>query len=154
MGKKINIIARCSAFCLVFVLVFGQLTQVYRRNDDETNEIHAFYDEPKDSLDVLYIGSSPLLRGVSSMLMYQDHGFTGYARASALQAPSVSYGLLAESLEYQNPEVVVLVCDNLFQSYDYAEQEGDMRRAMDGMKLSTYKWEIIQEVTAADERQI
>lgn len=149
MGKKINIIARCSAFCLVFVLLFGQFTQMYRRDDDETNEIHAFYDEPKDSLDVLYIGSSPLLRGVSSMLMYQDHGFTGYARASALQAPSVSYGLLAESLEYQNPEVVVLVCDNLFQSYDYAEQEGDMRRAMDGMKLSPYKWEIIQEVTAS-----
>lgn len=77
MGKKINIIARCSAFCLVFVLLFGQFTQMYRRDDDETNEIHAFYDEPKDSLDVLYIGSSPLLRGVSSMLMYQDHGFTG-----------------------------------------------------------------------------
>lgn len=70
-----------------------------------------------------------------------------------MQAPSVSYGLLAESLEYQSPEVVVLVCDNLFQSYDYAQQEGDMRRAMDGMKFSRYKWDIIQEVTAADERQ-
>ncbi|HIY05314.1 MAG TPA: hypothetical protein H9733_10175 [Candidatus Anaerotignum merdipullorum] len=153
MRKQMHIIARCSAFCLLFVLLFGQLTQTLRRDDDETNEIHAFYGEAENSIDVLYIGSSPLLRGVSPMLMYQEHGFTGYSRASALQAPSVSYGLLAESLEYQSPEVVVLVCDNLFQSYDYAQQEGDMRRAMDGMKFSRYKWDIIQEVTAADERQ-
>lgn len=153
MKKQIPIILRCSAFCLVFCLLFWQLTQMYRRNDDETNEIHAFYDEPRDSIDVLYLGSSPLLRGVSPMLMYQEHGFTGYMRASALQAPSVSYGLLAESLEYQTPQVVVLLCDNLFSAYDYAEQEGDMRRAMDGMRFSSYKWDIIQEVTAADERQ-
>ena len=57
---------------------------------------------------MLYVGSSPLLRGVSPMVMWQEHGFTGYVRASALQAPSVSYGLLAESLKYQNPKLVVL----------------------------------------------
>lgn len=56
------------------------------------------------------------------MVMWQEHGFTGYVRASALQAPSVSYGLLAESLKYQNPELVVLLCDNIFSDYDYAEQ--------------------------------
>lgn len=153
MKQKWNIILRCVAFCVVFVLLFGNLTQYLRRYDDETNEIHAFYDEPKNSIDVLWIGSSPLLRGVSPMLMYQDYGFTGYVRASALQAPAVSHALLAESLQYQNPKVVVLVCDNLFQSYDYAEREGDLRRALDGMKLSGHKWSVIQEVTKADDRQ-
>ncbi len=153
MGKKINIIARCSAFCLVFALVFTQMTQMYIRRDDETNEIHAFYGEEENTVDVLYVGSSPLLRGVSPMLMYRDYGYTGYVRASALQAPSVTYGLLAESLNYQTPQVVVLGCDNLFQEYDYAEREGDLRRALDGMKLSGYKWRIIREVAEADERQ-
>lgn len=153
MGKKWNIVIRCSAFCLVFVLLFTQFTRMYQRRDDETNEIHAFYGEPEDSLDVLYIGSSPLLRGISPMQMYREHGYTGYVRASALQAPAVSYGLLGESLQKQSPKVVVLVCDNLFQEYDYAEHEGDLRRALDGMKLSPYKWEIMQKVTAADERQ-
>ena len=87
------------------------------------------------------------------MVMWQEHGFTGYVRASALQAPSVSYGLLAESLKYQNPELVVLLCDNIFSDYDYAEREGDLRRGLDGMKMSKYKLDIIKEVTAADESQ-
>lgn len=153
MSKKWNIVVRCSAFCLVFALLFTQFTRMYQRRDDETNEIHAFYAEPKNSLDVLYVGSSPLLRGISPMQMYKEHGFTGFVRASALQAPAVSYGLLAESLEKQTPEVVVLVCDNLFQEYDYAEREGDLRRVLDGMKLSPYKWEILRKVTKADDRQ-
>lgn len=148
-----KIFLRGTAFVVVFLLLFSYATQLLMRHDDESDEIHAFYSEPKNSIDVLYVGSSPLLRGVSPMVMWQEHGFTGYVRASALQAPSVSYGLLAESLEYQTPELVVLLCDNIFTEYDYAEREGDLRRGLDGMKMSRYKWEIIREVTAADERQ-
>ena len=155
MNKKecLKIIIRCVAFLVVFALLFGNATALLMRHDDEADEIHAFYGEPRDTIDVLYIGSSPLLRGVSPMVMWQEHGFTGYVRASALQAPAVSYGLLAESLQYQSPKLVVLLCDNIFSDYDYAELEGDLRRGLDGMKLSRYKWDIIREVTAADERQ-
>ena len=155
MNRKecLKIMVRCVAFVVVFSMLFGNATDLLMRHDDESNEIHAFYSEPKDTIDVLYVGSSPLLRGVSPMVMWQEHGFTGYVRASALQAPSVSYGLLAESLKYQNPELVVLLCDNIFSDYDYAEREGDLRRGLDGMKMSKYKLDIIKEVTAADESQ-
>ena len=116
MNRKecLKIMVRCVAFVVVFSMLFGNATDLLMRHDDESNEIHAFYSEPEDTIDVLYVGSSPLLRGVSPMVMWQEHGFTGYVRASALQAPSVSYGLLAESLKYQNPELVVLLCDNIF----------------------------------------
>ena len=155
MDKKacLKILIRCAAFVVVFALLFGNATNLLMRHDEESNEIHAFYSEPKDTVDVLYVGSSPLLRGVSPMVMWQAHGFTGYVRASALQAPAVSYGLLEESLQYQNPELVVLLCDNIFSDYDYTEREGDLRRGLDGMKLSRYKLAVIKEVTAADDRQ-
>ena len=151
--KGIGIMLRCIAFVLVFSMFFSHTTNLLMRHDDESNEIHAFYGEPEDSIDVLYIGSSPLLRGVSPMVMWKEYGFTGYVRASALQAPAVSYGLLAESLRKQSPEVVVLLCDNIFLEYDYTEREGDLRRGLDGMKMSLYKLDIIREVTEADERQ-
>lgn len=112
--KGIGIMLRCIAFVLVFSMFFSHTTNLLMRHDDESNEIHAFYGEPEDSIDVLYIGSSPLLRGVSPMVMWKEYGFTGYVRASALQAPAVSYGLLAESLRKQSPKVVVLLCDNIF----------------------------------------
>lgn len=154
MKKEVTkIVLRCAAFLLLFVLLFSHLTAVLMRHDDEANEIHAFYGEAENSIDVLYVGSSPLLRGVSPMLMWKEQGFTGYVRASALQAPAVSYGLLAESLEYQTPELVVLLCDNLFLEYDYATQEGDLRRGLDGMKVSRYKLDIVRTVTAEDPEQ-
>lgn len=151
--KGFGIMVRCVAFVIVFSMFFSNTTNLLMRHDDEANEIHAFYGEPENSIDVLFIGSSPLLRGVSPMVMWKEYGFTGYVRASALQAPSVSYGLLAESLEKQSPEAVVLLCDNIFLEYDYAEREGDMRRGLDGMKMSLHKLRIIREVIEADERQ-
>ena len=68
---------RCVAFVVVFSMLFGNATDLLMRHDDESNEIHAFYSEPEDTIDVLYVGSSPLLRGVSPMVMWQEHGFTG-----------------------------------------------------------------------------
>lgn len=153
MKGCLKIVTRCVAFFVIFSMLFSNMSDYLRRPDDESDEIHAFYDEPTDSIDVLFMGSSPILRGVSPMVMWNQDGFTSYVRASALQAPSVTYGLLEESLEYQNPELVVLLCDNIFLDYDYVEREGDLRRSLDGMKMSKYKFQIIQEVTAADDRQ-
>ena len=153
MKNKLKIIIRCIAFLLLFSMMFTNISDMLRRADDEINEIHGFYSEAENTIDVLYIGSSPVLRGISPMAMYHEYGFTGYARTSALQAPSVSYGLLAESLTYQEPELVVLLADSMFSSYDYKEREGDLRRGLDGMKISKYKYDIVTEIVKADSRQ-
>ena len=153
MKNIVKVIVRCTAFAVIFSILFLSATEYLRRGDDEADEIHAFYSEPKDSIDVMFMGSSPILRGVSPMVLWNQEGFTSYVRASALQAPAVTYGLMAESLEYQKPEMVVLLCDNIFLEFDYAEREGDLRRALDGMKLSKYKLQIIKQIMAKDERQ-
>ena len=71
MNRKecLKIMVRCVAFVVVFSMLFGNATDLLMRHDDESNEIHAFYSEPEDTIDVLYVGSSPLLRGVSPMGM-------------------------------------------------------------------------------------
>ncbi|WMI81889.1 hypothetical protein [Anaerotignum sp. MB30-C6] len=153
MKGSLKIVTRCVAFFVIFSMIFSNTSDYLRRPDDESDEIHAFYDEPKESIDVLFMGSSPILRGVSPMVMWEQEGFTSYVRASALQPTSVTYGLLQESLEYQTPELVVLLCDNIFLEYDYVEREGDLRRALDGMKISKHKFQIVNEITAADDRQ-
>lgn len=153
MKVGLKIVTKVVAFIVIFSMLFSNVSDYLRRPDDESDEIHAFYDEPKDSIDVLFMGSSPILRGVSPMVMWKERGFTSYVRASALQPPSVTYGLLEESLRYQSPALVVLLCDNIFLEYDYAEREGDLRRALDGMKLSEEKLTILKKIAAEDERQ-
>lgn len=148
----LKITIRCALFLVVFALIFGYCSDMVRRQDDEVDAIHGYYGVEENTLDVLFMGSSPYLRGISPNIM-EDNGFTSYVRASALQPPSTTYHLLAESLEYQSPELVVLFPDNIFTEYDYVEREGDLRRALDGMKISMHKIEAVSVITAADERQ-
>jgi len=149
----IKIIMRCALFCVVFTMLFSYVSAFHIRDSAEADEMHAFYNEPRNSIDVLFVGSSPLLRGVSPMLMYEAYGFTGYVRATALQPSSASYGLLAEALETQSPKVVVLLFDNIYTAYDYAAREGDLRRTLDGMRNSLHKARIVAKITAADKKQ-
>ncbi|WP_317856154.1 hypothetical protein [Chakrabartyella piscis] len=153
--KTINflkIAVRWVLFFAIFAMIFTYCSDMVRRQDDEVDAIYGFYGEEENTIDALFMGSSPYLRGISPNTM-EANGFTSYVRASALQPPSVTYHLLAESLEYQSPELVVLFPDNIFTEYDYVEREGDLRRALDGMKISSHKIKAVSVITEADERQ-
>ena len=54
MNKKecLKIIIRCIALVAVFAMLFSNLTDRLIRHDDESDEIHAFYSEPENSIDV------------------------------------------------------------------------------------------------------
>lgn len=56
---------------------------------------------------------------------------------------SLAYYLLKESLNYQNPNVVVLDMDALFVDYD--APEGEYRKLFDNMKLGKVKLEAIND---------
>lgn len=49
MNRKecLKIMVRCVAFVVVFSMLFGNATDLLMRHDDESNEIHAFYSEPR-----------------------------------------------------------------------------------------------------------
>jgi len=72
MKNIVRIMVRCTAFAVIFSILFFSATGYLRRADDEVNEIHAFYSEPKDSIDVMFMGSSPILRGVSPMVLWNQ----------------------------------------------------------------------------------
>jgi len=153
MLQKIRTALRFAVFIAVFLLLLSYVTGFFIRESMDTDETNAFYFEPENSIDVLYVGSSPIVRGVSPMLIYEQHGFAGYMRATVLQAPAVTYALLAEALETQTPSLVVLRCDNILQTYEYDEREADLRRVLDGMRPSLHKLKVVLEVTKSDERQ-
>ena len=56
--------------------------------------------------------------GVSPLAMWGSHGITSFSRSSSVQAPLITYYNVAEGLEYQNPEVVIIGMIYLFQEYD------------------------------------
>lgn len=82
-------------------------------------EIEKFYDEPRGSIDVLVVGSSHSMSGISPMQIYEQTGLTAYNLSTWSQPVWVSYHYILEALKYQQPQVVVLDVFGAFYEKSY-----------------------------------
>lgn len=137
--KKQGLILKSIIFFLVGTL-FGNIIQNLLSSspfEGETRDdgyLRAFYQED-DPVDVLVVGTSHMLYGVSPMEIYDKYKITTYNLASAGQPIQVSYFILKEAIKYQIPEVIVLDVSSLWAvGEDYA-----WRYILDKMPLSKNK---------------
>lgn len=83
-----------------------------------TEESLRVFDEPENSLDVLFFGHSGVYSAISPMELYKEYGFTSYACSQPLQMPWESSRWLKALLNEQSPRVVVFEVDHLFYDRD------------------------------------
>ena len=121
--KKLNPLLRAVAFILLFgLLLFGIQKLVTPRWDwpDETerrsHQVKGLYNEPINSLDVLFVGASHMHAGVSPMEIYRQSGVYSYNIATSGQPLPLSYQWLKTVLNRQSPKVVVLDIGGCFIS--------------------------------------
>lgn len=72
------------------------------------SSVLGFYKLPKDSVDVLFLGSSHAIAGFDTQELYDNYGIRGYTLGSGEQNVLVSYYYLMEALKTQKPKAVVL----------------------------------------------
>lgn len=124
----------------------------YTENNAAQYIVQGYYEEPEQSLDILFLGASTIRNGMSPIQMFEEFGFTGYSRATSIQAPVISYNLLCETLETQDLKAVVIDATMLLPSTNNtAEMEGKYHEAIDYMPMSKYKWNIISEICKRQE---
>ena len=115
-----------------------------------------FYKMDKDSVDVLFIGSSHAAAAFNPQVIYDKYGITSYNLACEQQNLVVSYYWLKEALNYQKPSAVVL---DTFMLYTFEPSEvlntseAFTRMAMDSMRWSKVKWEAIHDICRLDPAQ-
>jgi len=102
-----------------------------------TSMVDGFYDEPRQTLDVIYLGSSNAFYDINPLVIYDACGITGYVLGSGEQRIACSYYYLQEVLKRQSPRVVVLDCLSVYASD--SPQEEQNRKAYDYMPLSVEK---------------
>lgn len=107
------------------------------------NSIKYFYNEPENSLDVVYIGSSNSYAHFNTVLAYNLHGFTTGMLASDGQPFSAIKYLLQEASKYQNPEVYIIDINSLATDIRYSN-DGDIRKVVDNMKWSENRNDAIE----------
>lgn len=74
-----------------------------------------FSAEPENSLDIMFFGNSDVYSGIIPAKLYSDFGCTSYASGATLQTIGKINTLLDEALLKQNPKIVVLDVDCLYQ---------------------------------------
>ncbi|MCI9448855.1 MAG: hypothetical protein HFE30_01200 [Clostridiales bacterium] len=141
MKRTIFRIVKVTAFMLIFCVLFSYATFVLR-NKNEANIVLPFYDEPKNSLDVVFIGSSHMMCSIYPMELYDRYGIASYVFASSAQLLPQSYYQLKEALRYQSPKVVVvdvsgIIYDTKISSNEYAHVQ------IDNMSFSPIKYQAI-----------
>lgn len=99
---------RVGALALFAALALGLIAYTDRVLWDKNGTIMGFYEEPKNTLDVIYVGGSHTNAAISPTRIYTDHGFTGYVLYSWSQPIWTAYHYAVEALKTQQPKVVVV----------------------------------------------
>jgi hypothetical protein len=147
-------------FLLIFCLIFSSLQELLKPKwgegtggARETLNANGFYDEPKDSIDVIFYGSSYCFFAVSPLKVWQEYGITSYVRGSANQSMFLTYYTFKESLKYQSPKVVVIEIGQVVNEFDPIKDEWIARRGLDYLRLSDTKAEAILDLDIEGSQQ-
>ena len=99
------------------VLFLNQvLTPKYFYNNTwpTTSTYLGFYKMERNTVDVLFFGSSHAVSSFSPQILYDRYGITSYNLGCEQQNLITYYYLLKEALRFQKPKAIVLDCYILF----------------------------------------
>lgn len=128
----------CSlVFIVAFLLCLTALSYMIRPAGDTKTRFMGFYAEPKDTLDVVLIGSSPTYSSVVMPQLYGEYGIRSYPLASNVQRPKAGVYLVKEAEKTQDPDLYMFE----MRMYTGTEESltinmGYTREVTDNMKYS------------------
>lgn len=163
--NRIKLAIKFISFVLVTCICVGMVNELlkpkfyYNQIWPTTNTYLDFYKLEKNSVDVLFFGSSHAVCSFNPQVIYDNYGITSYNLGCEQQSLVITYYWLREALKYQSPRAVVLdtyILHKYTDAYVYNNMncsESVVRKAMDSMRLSPLKWEAGKVIEKIDPTQ-
>ncbi len=104
--KTINIIKAIIIVVTAVLILFGLTKILVLKSEDGINQLQALYEQPEDSIDVIFLGSSHVYCDISTGVLWDNHGIASFDLGGAEAPPWISYYQLKEALKTQKPKVV------------------------------------------------
>lgn len=122
-----------------------------------TSSYKQFYQMKKNSIDVLFLGSSVCVNAFSPQEIYNMYKIRSYNLGSEQQSLVLSYYWLKEALRFQKPKAAVIdtkFCYQYKESYGLTNMsEGLVRKCLDPMRWSMVKAEAVNDICRLDRTQ-
>ncbi|MCM1103347.1 MAG: hypothetical protein NC409_04495 [Clostridium sp.] len=152
MLRKIKRAVAVIVFWALLAGTFVQLTYLYRGALAHTRaHVSGFYDEKKDSLDVIMIGTSATFSAFMPMEAWNEYGMVSYNFSiNTLYTNSIKY-YVREALKTQSPKLLIIdIAPFLFGHHSFGKMEEAFevptRYNTDGLSLSKNRFDLINEV--------
>ncbi len=103
-----NFIKAVIVFLTMFLVVLMCEKVLLLKSEDGIEQMEAFYQQKKDTVDVLFVGSSHIYCDVNTGILWDEYGMASFDLGGAEQPYWNSYYYLEEALKTQTPKVIVL----------------------------------------------
>lgn len=149
MKKKIQ--GNC-LLIMIFLLCGAVLNRLFIYDDHSiwsTNSRVETYEKlPKDSLDVLFVGSSNIMSAINPVQLWNETGIQSYNFCSRAQTFPFTYAYLYEALKSQTPNCIVIDAYSVISDksvYNLINSEVHLEMNLSSLKFSTVKYEIMKQ---------
>lgn len=157
MKTIVRRILKITSFALIFSVLFyacqSVLKQPWVAEEDLYTQNIDFENQPKDSIDVLYFGTSELFAAVDPMITYSSEGITGYNFATTYKSAVTAYYQLLYALKHQSPKVVACDFEALFVDSLPTDVEPLYRKIYETMPDKEIKKQLLDEIMQLDPSQ-
>ena len=103
--RKLYFLPFAVLFCLFYIGADRVLSFKTAHGIRQARDLYA---QPKNSIDVVFMGSSHIHCDINTALLYEQYGITAYDYSAAEQPLWITYYYLQEVCKTQNPKLVVL----------------------------------------------
>lgn len=143
MKKLLKAVIFIGIFALFFlrvsdILEFKSLAEPWNM----TLKVGGFYNEPEDSMDVMFFGSSHMYCSIDPQQFQQETGLQSYVFATQQQPLWITYYYMKEALKHQSPKKIFLEVHMSIFDEEYTD-EGTNYSAIDPIPFSKNKLDMI-----------
>lgn len=136
-------VIKAVVFILIFCVILKVCSDIFvLKGNTYGSDVTSFYQLEKNSLDVIFFGSSHSYASFSPDIIEEKTGMKSYNFATQRQPIYITYYYMVEALKTQKPKYFVLETRMFSEDKEYWE-EGVTRDALDKMKMSKNKFDAI-----------
>ena len=126
MKKRISRVIEILVFICLLLVITSKLSLfivVYGKGLDNNRNSRLFYELPKNTVDILFLGDSHVYHSFIPQKIFDDKGYTSSIIATSNQSIINSYWIIKEALFRQKPSLIVMdlhsIEDTMRKSDDY-----------------------------------
>lgn len=148
--QKCSYVQRGILFFLILLLIFlalGFFFQPVWYTWSHYDTTRGFYNEPNNTIEVIFIGASIVANGIIPMDLYRDYGICAYNLGLEQQPLLASYYWTEETYRLHGKTLNTVVLDT--SVLRHTPREEIYRKNIDGMALSPIKYRAVRDYTTS-----